>query len=262
MYQPGEAVRFRGFIGRGFRAPSIKEQYFVFDHTAAGYIVYGGSAINYSPYDLTGLNFKKLKQETSVNSSVSAEISYGTIGLHRLTFFYNRLHDLIDFTLIGFPDPYWRGVYVYQNIDNAVTKGIEWESRVRLNSAFDFSFSYDYLYTRNLETHESLLNNPDHTGKFFLTGIVKRWNMGATLWGYYQSRKLWVPISNTGGNEGAPGWAPARTQVNINLFKRFENGLEASLRLQNLLNTTNVTYGYWPGFEIFAGLKYDFGLNQ
>ena len=26
----------------GFRAPSIKEQYFTFDHTAAGYVVYGG----------------------------------------------------------------------------------------------------------------------------------------------------------------------------------------------------------------------------
>jgi outer membrane receptor for ferrienterochelin and colicins len=262
MFQPSEGLKFRGFIGRGFRAPSLKEQYFIFDHTAAGYIVYGGSAIQYSPYDLTGLDFSKLKQETSVNSSVSAEFSYGSIGMHRITFFYNRLHNLIDFTLIGFPDPYWRGVYVYQNIENAVTKGIEWESRVRLSRALDFSLSYDYLYTRNLETHQKLLNNPDHTVKCYLTGTINRWNAGATLWGFYQSPKLWVPITNTGGNEGAPEEAPSRTQLNVNLFKRFQNGFEASLRFENLLNTTNVTYGYWPGFEVFAGLKYDFGLKH
>jgi len=262
MYQPNQQLTLRGFIGKGFRAPSIKEQYFIFDHTAAGYIVYGGSAIQASNNNFSGLDFKKLKQEKSVNSSVSMEFSYGTIGLHRLTLFYNHLEDLIDFTLIGFPDPYWRGVYVYQNIESAVTKGIEWESRVRFSRAVDLSFSYDYLYTRNLETHERLINRPEHTLKFFLTGYLDRWGVGGTFWGDYQSDKLWVPRSNTGGNEGAPEYAPHRTRINLNLFKRFENGLETFVRLENLLDETNIKYGYWPGFEAYVGIKYGFTYKK
>ncbi|UCD64731.1 MAG: TonB-dependent receptor [Candidatus Zixiibacteriota bacterium] len=262
MFQPSERLKLRGFVGRGFRAPSIKQQYFVFDHTAAGYIVYGGSAIESSGIDLGGLEVTDLKQENSINSSISAEFSYGTIGLHRITYFYNHLEDLIDFTLIGFPDPYWRGVYVYQNIETAVTQGIEWESRVRLSSSWDLSFSYNYLYTRNLETQEKLVNRPDHTAKLFLTGLVERFNAGFSLWADYQSRKLWVPRSNTGGNEGDAVYAPHRTRLNLNLFKRFNGGLETFVRMENLLDETDVEFGYWPGFELFVGMKFDFGYNK
>ncbi|UCE23805.1 MAG: TonB-dependent receptor [Candidatus Zixiibacteriota bacterium] len=258
MFQPNQSIKFRGFVGRGFRAPSIKQQYFIFDHTAAGYIVIGGSAVDAATIDLGGLTFDELKQENSINSSISAEISYGTIGLHRLTYFYNHLEDLIDFTLVGFPDPYWRGVYVYQNIESAITQGIEWESRIRLSSSLDLSFSYNYLYTRNLETQEKLINRPDHTIKFYFTGLIDRWNVGASFWGDYQSRKLWVPRSNTGGNEGGAQFAPHRTRLNLSIFKRFENGLETFLRMENLLDETDVEYGYWPGFQLFAGLKFSF----
>ncbi|UCG62516.1 MAG: TonB-dependent receptor [Candidatus Zixiibacteriota bacterium] len=262
MFKPTEQMRFRGFVGRGFRAPSIKQQYFIFDHTAAGYIVYGGSAIESADLDLSGLTFEDLRQETSINSSISAEFSYGTIGLHRITYFYNHLEDLIDFTLIGFPDPYWRGVYVYQNIATAVTQGVEWESRIRLSPSFDLSFSYNYLYTRNLETQEKLINRPDHTFKFYFTGLIDRWNAGVSFWGDYQSRKLWVPRSNTGGNEGAAEYAPHRTRLNLNIFKRFDNGFETFVRLENLLDETNIEYGYWPGFEFFAGIKFNFSKKK
>ncbi|UCC44909.1 MAG: TonB-dependent receptor [Candidatus Zixiibacteriota bacterium] len=262
MFQPGRQIKLRGFVGRGFRAPSIKQQYFIFDHTSAGYIVYGGSAIQSTGIDLGDLEVSELKQENSINSSISAELSYGTIGLHRITYFYNHLEDLIDFTLVGFPDPYWRGVYVYQNIETAITQGIEWESRVRLSKALDLSFSYNYLYTRNLETDEKLINRPDHTAKLFLTGLWERYNIGASFWGDYQSRKLWVPRSNTGGNEGGAVYAPHRTRLNLNVFKRFGNGLEAFVRMENLLNETDISYGYWPGFELFAGMKFDFGYNN
>lgn len=262
MFSPGPSVKFRGFVGRGFRAPSIKQQYFIFDHTAAGYIVYGGSAVESADLDLGGLTFEDLRQEQSINSSISAELSYGTIGLHRITYFYNHLEDLIDFTLIGFPDPYWRGVYVYQNIESAITQGIEWESRIRLSSSLDLSFSYNYLFTRNLDTQEKLINRPDHTFKFYFTGLIEKWNVGASFWGDYESRKLWVPRSNTGGNEGGAEYAPHRTTLNVNMFKRFDNGLEAFVRLENLLDETNIEYGYWPGFQFFAGMKFNFSNNN
>ena len=264
MYRLVESLRLRGFVGYGFRAPSIKQQYFVFDHTAAGYIVYGGNV----PLEI-GQKKQALTEDTSINSSISAEFSYGTVGLHRLTYFYNHLDDLIDFgDAIDFLPPYWRGRYVYRNVETAVTQGIEWESRLRFSPAVRLSLSYNYLHTKilasddPLEIGRKLVNRPDHTLKLVAEGYYEKLGTGATFWGSYQSRKLWRARSNTGGNEGPPVYAPHRTLLNLNLFKRFSSNTEAFLRFENLLNETDVTFGYWPGFQLFAGLKYGLSLEN
>ena len=268
MYKPNEQLKFRGFVGKGFRAPSIKEQYFVFDHTSAGYIVYGGNAIDPATIG-SDADFQEMQEENSINSSISAEFSYGTIGLHRITYFYNHLDNLIDFIWIDFDDGYWRGRYVYQNIEAAITQGIEWESRIRLNKSTDFSFSYNYLKTKDLSTGDELRNRPVHTLKFFLTWLSEKSGFGGSFYGDFASKKIWVPRSNTGGNENVDNegniitdnqYAPQRFRLNLNLFKRFDNGLEVFTRAENLLDKTNVDYGYWPGLTIFMGLKYDFSL--
>ena len=262
MYAPAESFKLRGFVGYGFRAPSIKEQYFIFDHVAAGYIVYGGR-VELPDYVIPypGTTFRPLKDETSLNSSISAEFSYGSVGMHRITYYYNHLKDLIDFTMIGSSSTYWRGIYVYQNVERATTQGVEWESRVRLHDNVDFSFSYDYLKSLNLGTGEELTNRPAHTFKIYLSGFAPRWGMGATFWASHQSRKLWVPRSNTGGNEGEPDWAPSRTTLNLNVFKRFSNGLETFVRMENLLDQVNLDYGYWPGFQVYAGLRFNMDVQ-
>ena len=256
MYKSGETFKFRGFVGKGFRAPSIKEQYFVFDHTAAGYIVYGG----YSPDPSTfiGETFNPLMQENSINSSISVEFSYGTIGLHRLTYFYNHLEDMIDLKLIDFLDGYYRGRYVYQNIETAITQGIEWESRIRLSKIIDFSFSYNYLKTKDLSTGLELRNSPNHTFKFFLSGHFENSGIGGSIYGDYASTKVWVPRSNIGGNEGDAEIAPERFNLNMNLYKQFEKNIEIFLRLENILDQVEPLYGYWPGFQTFFGMKYEF----
>ena len=262
MYSPSEQIKLRGFTGYGFRAPSIKQQYFTFDHRAAGYVVYGGRVDLPENIILAeGMVFSPLKDENSINASISAEFSYGAIGMHRLTYFYNHLDDLIEFVMIGSDTAYWRGIYVYQNIDRATTQGIEWESRIRLSRNVDFSFSYDYLKSLNLTTGEALVNRPAHTVKFSLGGFYDKWGIGGTFWGTYQSRKLWVPRSNTGGNDGAPVQAPSRATLNLSAFKRM-GGLETYVRVENLLDEVNMDYGYWPGISLFAGIKYDWSLSN
>jgi outer membrane receptor for ferrienterochelin and colicins len=261
MVAPGQRWKLRGSIARGFRAPSIKEQFFVFDHTAAGYVVYGGSVP--LPPDLSEPEgHASLAAETSVNSSISAEISYGAVGMHRITIFDNDLTNLIDFTLLGITPTYWRGIYVYQNIGKAVTRGIEWESRIKLGGVLDLSLSYDYLYSRDRETDRELLNRPPHTFKAVIAAYDARTGLGGSLWGDYTSRKLWVSLSNTGQQEEEPTYASARTTLNMNGFKRFSNGIEVFLRIENLLDETDIVYGYWPGFQIFGGLKYQIALGR
>lgn len=288
MYRPSESLKLRGFVGGGYRAPSIKQQYFVFDHSSAGYIVYGGMVD--LPDDIVfppGLSYNELKDENSINSSISAEFSYGTIGLHRMTYFYNHLNDLIEFIQVGSSAEYWRGIYVYQNIERAVTQGVEWESRVRLSKAIDFSFSYNYLWnvvldtdvpllddngnpvvnentgdTVMVESGNKLVNRPAHTFKFFLTGYYEKLGVGATFWGNYHSRKLWTARSNTGEQDGEPVYAPHRTTLNLNFFKRFDQGLELFVRLENLLDEENLEFGYWPGLQVFAGATYNLDMSE
>ena len=255
MYMPSPRFKLRGFVGRGYRAPSIKQQYFVFDHTAAGYIVYGGSVE--VPEEVSrGREFGDLGAETSINSSLSAEFSYGTIGRHRLTYFYNHLDDLIDFVLVDLSNPiYWRGIYVYQNVDRAFTRGIEWESKIRLRSVAELSFSYDWLSSRDLTTGEMLLGRPEHTGKVVLS-VDHPSGWSGSVWGEMQSRKLWVSLSNTGQQEADAEWAPSRSTWNLSVNRRFGNGLSTYLRMENLFDETDVTYGYWPGFQVIAGVGY------
>ncbi|MBU0984959.1 MAG: TonB-dependent receptor [candidate division Zixibacteria bacterium] len=287
MFRPTDQIKLRGFTGYGFRAPSIKQQYFTFDHIAAGYIVYGGRVDlpdGLVPAD--GTEFSELKDETSLNASISAELSYGSMGLHRITYFYNHLDDLIEFELVGSNAEYWRGIYVYQNVDRALTQGIEWESRVRLSKNVDFSFSYNYLYNLILdtdawilgpttladgtvipdgdsalvETGQKLTNRPAHTFDFYLSAFSDRLGMGASFWSTHQSRKLFRPRSNTGGQENtAEQWASSRTTLNLNVFKHLGRGTQAYVRLENLLDQVEPEFGYWPGLTVYAGAKYEFG---
>ncbi len=263
MYQPNDNIKFRAFGGYGFRAPSIKEQYFIFDHSAAGYIVYGGQVdlpdnISFDPNH----PYRPLEEETSLNSSLSVEFSYGTIGLHRFTYFYNHLDDLIEFTMVGSSPTYWRGIYVYQNVDRAFTQGIEWESRVRLASWLDMSFSYNFLEAHNLANGADLINRPPHTVKAVVSVFDARTGLGGSFWGTYQSHKLWTSRSNTGEQEGEATWAPHRTTLNLNFFKRFSGDMEAFVRMENLLDETDVIYGYWPGRQFFAGFRFGLQLTD
>ncbi len=259
MYKSSDALKFRGFVGKGFRAPSIKEQYFIFDHSAAGYVVYGGE-VALPPEMPQPKDYRPLLEETSINSAVSVEFSYGSIGLHRLTYYYNHLNDMIDFTLLGFTPSYWRGVYMYQNVERAYTQGIEWESRVKMLAGCDLSLSYTYLKSRNLKTGEELLNRPAHTAKVMFSAMTRDSRWGGTCWVNYESKKLWVSRSNTGEQEANPEWAPARTVISLNTFHRMGD-IEAFVRLDNIFDRTNVTYGYWPGRQVFAGFKYDLSIH-
>ena len=263
MFKPNDGLKLRGYVGRGFRAPSMKQLYFIFDHSAWGYIVYGGNVPLPPDVNVDAGKFKELHEETSINSAVSMELSYGTIGLHRLTYFYNDLNGLIDFIPIDSNEIYRNGIYMYQNIENSITQGIEWESRVRLSSSFDLSFSYNYLYSRNLDTGFKLFNRPDHTVKMYMTSYFERPGFGLSLWGDYQSKKLWIAREDTGGSDPERArYAPHRTTINANLFKRFPGGLEVFVRGENLLNETNVNFHYWPGLEFFAGFKYRLNIDS
>lgn len=242
MYNPHPRFRIRAFHGGGFRAPSIKELYFNFDHTAAGYKVVGGG--------------DELNPEKSKNSALTLEYSYEGIGLHRITYFNNDINDMIDFDLTGFSPVYWRGIYVYQNVFKAYTRGIEWQSEIKINQQMDFSLSYTWLTAKNRETGHWLLNRPEHSLKLLYTVHLDKIGFTATAWGNWYSGKLWVPLGEQNNFE-SEFWAPSRREINLSVSKRVWQNLDVYARGENLTDDVEVAYGYWPGRSFHLGLKWN-----
>ena len=103
---PGASLRISG--GRGYRAPSLKDRYLVFDHAALGYVVYGDPA---------------LRPESSWGANLSLEQRVGRRFSMRLGGFANRLTDLITFVYDGAASTSGLNVYRSTNVAGARTLG-------------------------------------------------------------------------------------------------------------------------------------------
>ena len=243
MWDACSYFNLRGSVSRGFRAPSLKELYFEFDHIAAGYKVIGGG--------------EDLNPETSWNYSITAELNYHRRAMHRFTYFRNDLYDLIEFSDGDFSDPrYWRGVYYYDNIVKARTSGIEWETEIQALRNFDLSFSYTYLLAENLTEGIDLINRPQHTFKFDAGYKIAPLDTRLNFWGLWHDHKLWVSQGDTPERE-SNDYAPSRWNLNASLTRRLIGNLDLFLRIENLTNETNVKYGYWPGRSYKISLSYN-----
>lgn len=240
MVTPHRRLRFRSSYAAGFRAPSIKELYFRFDHSAAGYLVEGGG--------------EGLKPETSRNFSATVEYNYGGIGQHRLTYFYNHLDNLIEFDWIGESETYWRGIYRYSNVFRAYTRGIEWQSVVKPTKNLRTQISYTWLTAKNLESGYWLLNRPEHSLTLRQSVLLPQQGLELTAWASYYSKKLWTPLGAQNDFDSEV-WAPERHEINLAVSKRLWDYFQVFARAENITDVSDAEYGYWPGRSFHIGLK-------
>jgi outer membrane receptor for ferrienterochelin and colicins len=240
MANPHPRFRVRASYGGGFRAPSIKELYFRFDHSAAGYLIEGG--------------IEDLEPETSLNTTVSLEYSYKGIGLHRLTYFYNHLNNLIDFDKVGESATYWRGIYRYQNVFRAYTTGIEWQSQIRPTKTQSFLISFTTLTAKNLETGYWLLGRPGKTLSLTYSLELPRFGTTVTAWGNWYSERLWTPIGDQNDFE-SDLWTPTRRTINLSVAKHLSDFFEVFARAENISDDVDAEFGFWPGRTFHVGLR-------
>ncbi len=252
LIKAAPSFNIRLFTGYGFRVPSIKQQYYVFDHLAQGYKVIGGSV---ATRDYPNLNLSSLRVEESINSSFSFEYASQKLGRHRFTYFYNHLRDLIDFTVIGF-DPlngYTEGIFAYQNIETALTQGIELESRLQFDKKFSLSASYDYLDARNLVTGGPLPNRSVHTSQINFDISFEKLSATLSIWGRHQSSQL-IEDGVTALSEGKK--RPSRNNLNLNMSKKLSDKLKTFLRMENIIGETDQEFGFYDKFQLFFGFRY------
>ncbi len=241
MATPHPRLRLRASHSGGFRAPSIKEVYFRFDHSAAGYLVKGGGP--------------SLQPETSRNTALTLEYSYEGIALHRLTYFYNHLENLIEFDLVDQSETYWRGIYQYRNVFKAYTTGLEWQSRVQLLTGMNFALAYTLMTAKNRQTGAWLLGRSKHAVSISVSQEFSRLGLTAAIWGNWYSKKLWTP-RGAQNDFDSDTWAPSQQEINVSLTKRILEQWEAFVRAENITDDVEPEFGYWPGRTINIGMRF------
>jgi len=244
MWEAHDDLRFRGSLGMGYRAPSAKELYYVFNHASAGYIVYGNPNLN---------------PETSENYNLSVEYTYRDRSTARVNFFYNNLHDLILYQLIGTTPEYLTGVYRYGNIWSAWTGGVEIERGFKIGDHFQLKLSYSYMESRNRQTGEQLVGQPKHSA---------RWNAdytyGATavkVWGEYTGSSPYTSIWETDELSSAEMTYPYQLW-NASVSRTFDKRFTAYLKGENLFDYTQIRYGPRSGRIITLGVRWTYDMDK
>jgi len=197
-----------------------------------------------------------LKPEKSFNSELgyrysSQYLSFGT------AFFRNRLSDLINrIQTSQVIDGY--KVYIKENTDITVIKGIEGFAEFQASPNLFFDFFASYNHGDNISKAEPLRRIPPFNGIFSMKYKIKRFYMkGELAWADKQDRLAQGDkADNRIPSGGTPGW-----QV-LNLYSG-HSLKNAHLRLtaQNLFNTDYRTHGSGinsVGRSLWTSISFDF----
>jgi outer membrane receptor for ferrienterochelin and colicins len=165
-----ESFRLRASYGRGFRAPDLGQLFYRFLNPTNLYQVLGNPS---------------LKPEHANSYQAGGEVTLGR-GRVRLgaNLFRNDVRDLIDSVSLGFVvtpgqlaavseregiDPSFRPVlnrllFLYKNLADARTQGVEADGEAALGAGFALSGAYTYLEAKDRMTGLPLTNRNKHQG--------------------------------------------------------------------------------------------------
>ena len=201
LFRVTQNLRIRGTLGRGFRAPDLGQLYFRFQNPAHYYQVIGNT---------------HLQPERSTTWQAGFDYGADTFRF-AANFFRNDIQELIQAEYIGFPTnpgemqgllrtygigtefspALFRAFYLYRNVDNVYTSGIESKLELKLTRNLLISTGYTYMDARDKATDAYLSGRHRHHGNFRIFYSSTRFGGWRTnLRGTYFSK--W-PVSGRGG---------------------------------------------------------------
>ncbi|QFR49988.1 TonB-dependent receptor [Sulfurimonas lithotrophica] len=148
-------LNIRASYGNGYRAPSIKERYFNFDHSQYGYMVIGNPNLEPESSHSYQLSFEWIRKK-NFNANIN--------------FYYNDIKDLID-TKKNIQKSILNGleIHEYINIDSALTSGVEISGAFYFMNHYSINGGYTYLYSEDKNTKKHLTSRPEHQVKTILS---------------------------------------------------------------------------------------------
>lgn len=245
-WQPTTAIRLRGNVARGFRAPGFKEIRYTFFNPAGGYTLVGNP---------------DLKPESSWSSTLGGTWAPSPNLSLDVEAYRNDVDGLVDWRFLGNNAAGYQE-YANVNVARARTQGIETSARTAWRGA-SVSVGYDYLRARDLGTGLPLSRRASHTARLtaarewsvrrgLSTDVSVRYTGGAPLIGIPSGAPITGPFSTESGVIGRQG---ALLSLDAQVRLMATSISELSIGVNNALNQQPALWT--PAFarQVYAGLR-------
>ncbi len=230
----------RGSVGQGYRVPNLKERYFLFDHSALGYVVLGNP---------------DLRPESSTSYQLGAVFSRGNDLRIEVNAFHNDIEDLIQTD--SNPSGTFNGVqaFRYNNVAEAQTSGLETGVTWRASPSVSMNAAYTYTRARDVGTGLELTRRPRSVARLGVDWRFAERTVLATRVRYQSSE-----LSRTDTGARSPAWG----SVDLSVTHEFRGGLAGFFSVRNLFDEQRDfanpdDFGPRSGRLVMLGLRYRFG---
>lgn len=245
-------TKFRGHVGRGYRAPSLYERFGAGFDSFVGYTTYGDPRL--APEH--SISFDGGIDQTFAKGRVQASATY----------FYTRLQRVIAFKTLTGPDPFGR-FFGYYNSEGGLSRGVE--TKVAASPVAALNFSASYTFVNAMERTPIVGNN-------LRTFVIPRHQFSAAAAWRAGKRVTLTFDTLDAGNYVAPVFPDFVTAFTTRVY-RFDGlrrvnagasyrlplaefrALRFFVRAENLLNQNYFENGFrTPGRTANGGLQYEF----
>ncbi len=232
VYKPNDHWTLRTAYGKGFRSPSLGESYYLYLHPEYGYQVFGNPT---------------LQPERSESYSVGADYQVNRYSIG-VSLYRNNLNHLINYIFAGVPmsledleallEQYgipssfaataYPGLetFVYTNVDQAYTQGINLKGSVLLNRNLRVDGSYAYLDPYDVTDKQTLTERSRNSGYVRTEYVSRKLGLVANIRGNFFGHWL---IDPTSGEQ-----EKAYALWNLYASKDIAHGLQAYGSINNL----------------------------
>jgi len=237
MYQT-LPVNLRATYARGFKAPTLKELYYNWDHGGGGPYVFGNP---------------DLKPETSDYVSLSAEYIANSVN-GSISLFHTQLRDMID----SRPEPGDPNTNYYGNIARAMTQGVEALLKVEIGNGLAFSGGYSFVDSEDKTTGNPLYGHARHSGTLTLEYRNASACFAANLRAKFTGEKLWgEEIDET--TQAVIRYVQAPSAIwRITATQKLFAFFKLTFGVDNIFDYTDYDYLITPGRVIYGGLNINY----
>lgn len=220
-YAPDESQSVLLSYGEGYRAPSFKELYLLFENNSVGYVVEGNDKL--TPESSRSIHAQyNLRSDNGWTTSVSA--------------YHNRIKDLIENILVE-QDASGIQHYSYENISAAETVGGDLTFFTEMSKEWSLNLGYGYLQARDLSTQTALAGRSKHTASYQLRYTHNEYTVSQQL--KWQSSRELNEKSDLGNDR-------ALVTGDLSLSYRQNQSWLYSIAVENLFGSAGDSYWRLP----------------
>lgn len=238
----------RAGVGQSYRVPTLKERFYVFDHSNLGYMVLGNTELRPETAISSNIELSMHRQlnDQQQRLSLSANLHYA-----KASNFINTLTDTEASAASGLL------ISRYFNVDQAYIKGLDLSLKLA-GLAGDYQLSYSYLHATNHDG-EYLSERPTHQIKANINWQLP-YDMNALVYWVYEHGEH--PTAEQVGVARAH-WS----SVNLNLSQKINSNWQWKAGIDNVFDTHQNTTAIAQGLldvrplssrRVFAGISYQF----